>query len=258
MKCILLCGGYATRLRPYTLNKAKALLEIEENKPILNYILEQVNKIDEVDEIFILTNDKFYEEFENWKDKQNYPKKITVINDYTTCNEDKLGAIGDVWYAIKNAPINDDVLIVLGDNLFEFSLNGMIELLNEKNAPIIGGQIEHDKKLLQRLGVMEVGEKSIIKSFEEKPEEPKGNMKSLGFYAFPKETLKQVKEYLEKKNNPDAIGLFVKYLVEEVGNTYVYPFEGQWFDVGTVEALETVRKKYGKTKVITNKKDDQS
>lgn len=246
MKCILLCGGYATRLRPYTLNQAKALLDIEENKPILSYILEKVNNIEEIDQIFILTNDKFYKDFEEWEKGQKSSTPITVINDHTTCNEDKLGAIGDVWYAIEHGKIEDDVLIVLGDNLFEFELTDMITQLNQRRAPIIGGQIETDKELLKRLGVMEVKPNNIICGFEEKPANPKGNMKSLGFYAFPKETLSQIKEYLEKKNNPDAIGLFVKYLVEEKGNIYAYPFEGQWFDVGTVEALETVRNLYQK------------
>lgn len=125
----------------------------------------------------------------------------------------------------------------------------MIKKLKEKQSPIIGGQKENDKELLKRLGVMEVQENGIISGFEEKPANPKGNMKSLGFYAFPKHTLKQIKEYLEKQNNPDAIGLFVKYLVEEKGNIYAQIFEGQWFDVGTVEALETVRNLYNKSKV---------
>lgn len=133
MKCILLCAGYATRLFPLTQNFPKALLEIEENKPLLDFILEKVNKIKEVDEIYLITNNRYYEHFLAWSQKkENLIIPITVINDHTTTNEDRLGAIGDIEYVIKQKQIEEDVLIIAGDNLFDFNLTDMVQFYHQK------------------------------------------------------------------------------------------------------------------------------
>ncbi len=243
MKCILLCAGYATRLYPLTENYPKALLEIKEGKPLLNYTVEQINELTEIDEIFLITNERFYNCFEEWATKLNNKKPITVINDYTTSNDDRLGAIGDIQYTINSQNILDDIMIVLGDNLFDFNLKDAMEFYYAKKAPVVGGQYEEDKDLLTRLGVIEADENNQIIGFEEKPRDPKGNIKSLGVYFYPKHIVSVLKQYLEEGNKPDAPGYFLSYLYQKEP-VYVFSFEGCWFDVGTHEALAEVKELY--------------
>lgn len=243
MKCILLCAGYATRLYPITENFPKALLEIEEGKPLLNYTVEAINALEEIDEFFLVTNDRFYPHFLNWATSLDNIKPITVISDHTTSNEDRLGAIGDIQYTINSQNIYDDVLIVLGDNLFDFDLKAFIDFYHEKKAPVVGAQKEEDIDLLTRLGVIETDLDQRIIDFEEKPAYPKGNIKSLGIYAYPKEIISVLKQYLEEGNKPDAPGYLLKYLYQKKP-VYVFLFEGKWFDVGTREALAEVRELY--------------
>lgn len=132
MKCILLCAGYATRLFPLTENYPKALLEIGEGKPLLNYTVEEINRLKEVDEIYLVTNDRFYSFFKDWAETLKNEKPITIINDHTISNDDRLGAIGDIQYTINSKNISDDVLIILGDNLFEFNLREAMDFYYEK------------------------------------------------------------------------------------------------------------------------------
>lgn len=243
MKCILPCAGYATRLYPLTENFPKALLDIEKNKPLLNYTIEEINKIDEIDEIFLITNDRFYDIFKKWADEINNKKPIYVVNDHTTCNDDRLGTIGDLEYLINSRNIYDDLLIILGDNLFDFNLRPFVDFAQQKQAFVVGGQTENDKNLLMNLGVIEADSELRVIGFEEKPSEPKGNIKSLGIYFYPKETIPVIKQYLEEGNRPDAPGYFVSYLYPRQV-VYTYPFKGTWFDIGSPSALEQVRQLY--------------
>lgn len=245
MKCIILCAGYATRLYPLTEDFPKALLEIKPGRPLLDYTIDQINKLTEIDEIFLITNDRFYKFFEEWAKNLNNQKTITVINDHTTSNDDRLGAIGDIQYTINLKDISDDMMIILGDNLFDFNLEESLKFYHSKNAPVVGGQYEDNKDLLTRLGVIESSEDGKIIGFEEKPREPKGNIKSLGIYLYPKHIVSVLKQYLEEGNKPDAPGYFLSYLYQKEP-VYVFPFEGHWFDVGTHEALQEVRTLYQK------------
>ena len=244
MKCILLCAGYATRLFPLTENFPKALLEIG-GRPLLDYVLDEVNKLEEVDEIYVITNDRYAGHFEKWADEKNNVKPITVYNDHTTSNDDRLGAVGDIKYTIDNANIDDDILIIAGDNLFEFSLRGMVDKFHEKQAAVVGGQVENNKALLTRLGVLEADENGLVIGMEEKPAEPKGNIKSAAIYLYPRETIKLFNEYLEEGNNPDAPGYFLNYLYKKTP-VYVNCFEEEWFDVGTHETLAEVNEIFSK------------
>ena len=243
MKCILLCAGYATRLFPLTENYPKALLEIGEGKPLLNYTIEEINHLEEIEEIYLVTNDRFYQAFKDWADQLDNEKPITIINDHTISNDDRLGAIGDIQYTINSKNILDDIMIILGDNLFEFDLRKAMDFYYEKKAPVVGGQYENDTDLLTRLGVIEADENGKIVGFEEKPPQPEGNIKSLGIYIYPKHIVSVLKQYLEEGNKPDAPGYFLSYLYQKEP-VYVFPFEGKWFDVGTHEALKEVRELY--------------
>lgn len=243
MKCILLCAGYATRLYPLTEKLPKALLPIVDGKPLLNYTLDEINRLEEIDEIYLVTNNNFYEIFKEWAESLNNVKPITVINDHTTSNEGRLGSIGDLQYTINSKNIYDDLLIVLGDNLFDFDLKQLLEFFKQKKAPVVGGQQEDNKELLTRLGVIESDDNNQIIGFEEKPPYPKGNIKSFGIYVYPKEIIAVLKQYLEEGNKPDAPGYFLNYLYQKQP-VYVFRFSGEWFDVGTFDALDEVRNLY--------------
>ena len=192
MKAIVLCAGYATRLYPLTLDKPKSLLEISE-KPLLNYIIEKIEKIPDIDEIFVVANDKFHKQFLDWLNdyENNFTKKINIINDGTTSNENRLGGVGDLDLTIRKEKINEDLLVVLGDNLFDFDLNSMISFFNKINGITVGIYDLKDWEQAKNFGVFEVKNNKLI-SFEEKPQNPKSTIISTGVYLFPKKDLKKI------------------------------------------------------------------
>ena len=244
MKCIFLCAGYATRLFPLTENFPKALLKVG-GRALLDYILDEVNSLDEVDEIYLVTNAKYTPHFESWAKEKNNIKPITVINDGTYTNDDRLGAIGDINFTIEKCNINDDVLIIAGDNLFTFKLREFIAFYKAKNAPSVCVREETDINLLKRVGVAVLDDSNKILDFEEKPAEPKSKYAVYAEYIYPKEILPVFKEYLAEGNSNDAPGNFVAYLYKKMP-TYAYPFKGECYDVGTHDALAYVNEIYSK------------
>lgn len=245
MKCILLCAGYATRLFPLTENFPKALLEIEEGKPLLDYILDEVNSIEEIDSIYVVTNDRYAKHFENWAENKNNIKPITVFNDHTTNNENRLGGVGDLNYTIENANIEEDIIVIAGDTLFTYKLKDLIEYYKQVNAPVAVTKELDDINLLRRFAVAKCDENNRIIDLVEKPANPESNVGVYATYIYPKEILKDVKKYLEEGNNPDAPGYFLEYVVKNYP-TYAYKFDGECYDVGTHESLDQVRKLYKK------------
>ena len=242
MKCILLCAGYATRLFPLTENFPKPLLKVG-NRALLDYILDEVNTIDEVDKIFIITNNKYAHHFEDWVNEKNNVKPIEVINDHTYSNDDRLGAIGDIQYTIEQGNIDDDLLIVAGDNLFTFKLKDFVDFQKGKDAPCVCVREEDDINLLKRVGVATVNSEMKILDFVEKPEEPQSKYAVYAEYLYPKKVVPMFKEYLEEGNSNDAPGNFVAYLYKKMP-TYAYPFSGDCYDVGTHDALAYVNELY--------------
>lgn len=244
MKCIFLCAGYATRLFPLTENFPKALLKVG-GRALLDYILDEVNSLDEIDEIYLVTNAKYTPHFESWAKEKNNIKPITVINDGTYTNDDRLGAIGDINFTIEKCNINDDVLIIAGDNLFTFKLREFVDFYKAKNAPSVCVREETDINLLKRVGVAVLDDSNKILDFEEKPAEPKSKYAVYAEYIYPKEILPVFKEYLAEGNSNDAPGNFVAYLYKKIP-TYAYPFKGECYDVGTHDALAYVNEIYSK------------
>ena len=244
MKCIFLCAGYATRLFPLTENFPKALLKVG-GRALLDYILDEVNSLDEIDEIYLVTNAKYTPHFESWAKAKNNIKPITVINDGTYRHDDRLGAIGDINFTIEKCNINDDVLIIAGDNLFTFKLREFVDFYKAKNAPSVCVREETDINLLKRVGVAVLDDSNKILDFEEKPAEPKSKYAVYAEYIYPKEILPVFKEYLAEGNSNDAPGNFVAYLYKKMP-TYAYPFKGECYDVGTHDALAYVNEIYSK------------
>lgn len=239
MKGLVLAAGYATRLYPLTENTPKPLLEVA-GKTILDYIVEKLDKVETIDEIIIVTNQKFTAHFEEWVKNAQYSKKFTVINDGTTTNDNRLGAIGDIQFVIEQLNLEDDLMVLAGDNLFDFELTDFARYFETVGTDIITAYAEENEAQVKRAGVVELDEQSKVLSFEEKPENPKSNFAVPAFYLYKQETLPEFKNYLDEGNNPDAPGHFIPYLINKK-IVHAYQFEGRRYDIGTVESYEAVQ-----------------
>jgi glucose-1-phosphate thymidylyltransferase len=241
MKAIILAAGYATRLYPLTLDTPKPLLEVGKKK-MVEHIIHKLEELDDVDEIHIVTNDKFYRNFVEWRRGFPSTRNITIHNDGTKTNEDRLGAVGDVHFVMQHAKIDDDVIIVGGDNLFDFSLRGMHSLFKAKKGPVVAARELGDPALLaEKFGTIEVDRSNRIISFEEKPEKPKSSLASTCVYMYTQEDMRELDRHVKKEGIPDNTGDFVKHLMT-VRAVYAYPFEEHWYDIGSHEQLEEARR----------------
>lgn len=242
MKCIILAAGYGTRLGEKYKDIPKALIEVK-GKPILDYIISKINEIVKVDKIIIITNNKFYDKFCEWRDREETKnltnKKIVIVNNGTNKNEERLGALGDLLFAINAENVNDDLLLIASDNLFDFDLRG----LAESSRDVIG-VCELPKEIIsKKYGVIEIDKNNKIIGFEEKPIEPKTNLASTGIYIFKKETLPLIKKYRQEGHSLEGPGNFIEWLYKQK-EVYAYVFKGKWFDIGNLEILEKARKEF--------------
>lgn len=197
MKAIILAAGYATRLYPLTKNQPKPLLKVG-NQTILDSIVEKMVAIDEFDEIFIVTNDKFYTHFEEWAKEATYGIKLTVINDGTLSNEDRLGALGDIHFVIEQAKVEDDLMIAAGDNLFGFSLVDLVSFFKAHQGNAISIYKENDLKQLVCGGIADIDENGKVIGFEEKPVKMNYPCAVPTFYIIQKEDLPLFDAYQKK------------------------------------------------------------
>ncbi len=244
MKAIILAAGYATRLYPLTLNKPKPLLDIG-GKPLVERIIEKINEIQEITDIYIVTNNKFYAPFLTWNSQYKSKKNCLIINDNTLSNNERLGAIGDINFVINKEKIAEDVLIIAGDNLFEDSLLNLVDFFNKKKSSIVAVQDLKDKSLLaKKFGTVVVDENFKIIDFQEKPEKPKSSLASTAIYLFRKNDLLELKQYVNQKETLDNTGDFIKYLSSKK-NIYVFILEKKWYDIGGIEELKEADMRYG-------------
>ncbi|MFC1730505.1 nucleotidyltransferase family protein [candidate division KSB1 bacterium] len=248
IKVLILAAGYATRLFPLTKDKPKPLLPIA-GKPMIEYIIEKICPMKEIDGFYVVTNNKFFRHFEDWNKGYDCGTSIEIINDGTLSNDDRKGAIGDMKYVIDLKNINDDLMVVGGDNLFEFEMQDLIDYFIDKQEPIV---VLHDVKhheIAMRMGVVEIDDNEKLISFVEKPENPKTTLIAICMYLFPKKDLIYIDKYLEEGRNPDAPGRLIEWL-HTVRHTLGFVFEGLWFDIGDhdklKEADELYTKKLGK------------
>ena len=249
MKVLILAAGYATRLYPLTKDKAKPLLPIK-GRPIINFIIKGIEPLDEVDKIYVVTNQKFYDIFCQWRDDYRFDKEIEIINDETLQDETKLGAIGDIDYVIKKRDIKDDLLIVAGDNLFNFNLTEFRDKA-KKVAPAVSLGIYDvkEKELAKLYGVVSLNDNNQILELQEKPKMPKSSLIAVGVYLIPKEKLGLIHNYLGEGNTPDEPGYFIRWLCQK-DRVYGIPLVGEWFDIGSLES-------YHKANEVWKKMDDE-
>jgi glucose-1-phosphate thymidylyltransferase len=239
MQVLILAAGYATRLHPLTLSQAKPLLLVA-GKPMLEYVLDNLIGIPDLHEIFIVTNHKFAGHFEDWArnySKNPHPGKIRIVDDGSTSDEDKLGAIGDMHLVVKKEKIIGDLIVVAGDNLFSQPLEGFGALCAKLKQPILGlydvGSLDEARKY----GCVSVDENQHITFFEEKPQQPKSTLIAIALYYYPAAVVKMLDTYIEEGNHPDQPGRFVQWLYTRVP-VYGWKVPGHWHDIGSKETLE--------------------
>jgi len=217
-------------------------LEVGE-KPIIEHIMGKIEGIEEVDGVFVVTNDKFYSNFEEWLKNFKSTKKIKIINDKTKSNEDRLGSLGDIKFVINQEKISDDILVVAGDNLFEFSLKEMFDLFKQKNKTVVALYDVKDRELAKQYGIVSIDDDNKMVVFVEKPAEPRSTLSSTGIYMYPKEVIKILMGYGEQGESTDKAGNFLEYLHKK-DDVYCCVFDERWFDIGSVEQLEKAKQEF--------------
>ena len=247
MKLIILAAGYATRLYPLTLNQPKPLLPVA-GKPMLEHVLDNISTIDEIDHAYIVTNAKFVSHFEEWAGKYQHPNlhfRFTIVNDHSTDDSNKLGAIGDMHLVLHQCDIYEDIIVVGGDNLFSHNLAGFGDYCREKNSPVTGVYDVGDLEQIKKYNAIEIDENKRITYFEEKPKEPKSTLTGIALYFYPQSTLPLIHQYIDEGNNPDQPGRLVQWLYPRVP-FYVWKVPGLWYDVGSLETLEEANRVFSR------------
>jgi glucose-1-phosphate thymidylyltransferase len=237
MKAIILAAGYATRLRPLTEKRPKPLLPVG-GRPVIDYIYEKIVEVPEVEAVHVVTNDNFAAAFEAWGGPERGPLPIRVHNDGTRTNEDRLGAIGDIRFTIDQARIEeDDLLIIAGDNLFDFSLRDYVGFWRGKgDGSAIALYPCPDMALVPQYSIVELDERDRVVAFIEKPPNPTTNLVGIATYIYHRDHLPLLRQYLAEGNPPDQPGNFIAWLHKRAP-VYGYRFSGLWLDIGDHQQL---------------------
>ncbi len=247
MKVIILAAGYATRLYPLTLTQPKPLLPVA-GQPMVEYVLDNLAPIGGIDRIYVVTNNKFAGHFQKWSEQYRATKSklnFTIVNDGSTDDTNKLGAIGDINYVLKTQNVDDDLMVVAGDNLFSQKLEGFGQFCREKNAPVLAlydvGNLEEIKKY----NSVSMDAAGKITFFEEKPKNPTSTMTGIALYYYPKQTIPLIRQYIAEGNNPDQPGRLIQWLYPRTP-VYTWKVPGIWYDIGSKETLEEANRIFAK------------
>jgi len=237
MKAILLAAGYATRLRPLTNTVAKPLLPLA-GRPMVDYIYDKVAEVTAVDAVHVVTNSKFAEGFRAWAAGHAGRVPIHVHDDGTSSNDDRLGAIGDIRFTIRDGKLEgQDLLIVAGDNLFDYGLAEYVQYWKTKGqASCLAVYQCDDIELVKQYSIVEIDPRDQITSFIEKPKNPTTQLVGTATYIYHRDHVRLIEQYLAEGNSPDQPGNFVAWLHKKVP-VYAYRFEGGWFDIGNQKEL---------------------
>ena len=240
MKCLILAAGYATRLYPLTENFPKPLLKVGE-KTILDWLVDDIDTAGEVDEYVVISNHKYAHHFEAWAKTKK--QKITVVDDGTDSNETRLGAVKDIQFAIEKLNLDDDMLVIAGDNVLDFSLTRFISYAKEKNASCVMRYFEPEEKRLLKSGVVTVDESDRVVKMTEKSPNPETHWCCPPFYYYSKEDARLVQKGIESGCGTDAPGSYIAWLCAQT-TVYAMEMPGKRYDIGNLESYEKVKAEY--------------
>jgi glucose-1-phosphate thymidylyltransferase len=249
MNALILAAGYATRLYPLTLNKAKPLLEVG-GKPIIEWLLDNLADVPGLGTVYIVTNAKFAGDFQNWANgyqEQHREITIKIINDGSKSDDDKLGAIGDINLVLMRENLTDeDLLVIAGDNLFQQPLKDFVNAAKHSAATVAVHDVGN-LEAMKKYGTVTVDKSGVITNFEEKPEKPKSTLAAVALYYYSRNVLPLFTTYLAAGNNPDQPGLFLQWLyTRKPVNTF--EIKGRWLDIGSKETLKSADEIFAKIK----------
>jgi glucose-1-phosphate thymidylyltransferase len=240
---VVIAAGYATRLGELTKNFPKPLLKIGEST-ILGRMLDDIDQIPDIKEHVIITNHKFAPIFEEWKQKQHYTKPVTIIDDGTSTNETRLGAVCDLLFAMEQLHINDDMLVVAADNLLFFSFQEFVDFAKEKGTSCIMCHEQPSIEKLQRTGVIVVDDQMKVLNMEEKPQEPKSHWAVPPFYIYKKEDLDLIRHSVENSCGKDAPGNLAHYMVDYT-TIHAWKMTAGRFDIGSLDTYYEAVERFG-------------
>ncbi len=240
MKCVILAAGYATRLYPLTENFPKPLLKVGE-KTILDWLLDDIHTAGAVDEYIVISNHKFAHHFEAWA--KTKPYKITVVDDGTTSNETRLGAVNDIQFAIEKQELDSDMLVIAGDNVLDFSMTKFIAYAKEKQTSCIMRYYEPEREKLKKCGVLDIDENDLVLHMEEKPQEPSTNWCCPPFYYYTKEDSHRILDGIRAGCGTDAPGSYIAWLCT-ITKVHAMEMPGKRYDIGNLASYEKVKTEY--------------
>lgn len=214
---------------------------------MINYIMEQIDRINEIDEVYLVSNDKFAGHFKEWAREYKTNKKIVVLNDGTTSPENMLGAIGDINFTINQMNVQDECIIICADNLFTYNLTDYVNFYKKVGGDCVCAKETDDIELLKAFAVATVDENGVITDLVEKPVVPASNLAVYGSYIYTKDTMGLFKQYIDEGNNPDSPGNFPQWLYKRKP-VYCFKFEGECFDIGTHKAYDEINRIIGTLK----------
>jgi len=247
MKIIILAAGYATRLYPLTLTRPKPLLPVA-GKPMIDHVLDNLASIGGIDRVFIVTNAKFADPFQKWaEDYRTHKAKLdfTIVNDRSTDDTNKLGAIGDLHLVITREKVDDDIIVVAGDNLFSENLDGFGSFCLQKQAPVLAVYDVGNLEEIKKYNSITMDESGKITFFEEKPKKPTSTMTGIALYYYPKSAVPKIREYIAEGNNPDQPGRLIQWLYPKTP-VYTWKVPGLWYDIGSKESLEEANRVFAR------------
>ena len=242
MKNIVIAAGYATRLYPLTENFPKPLLKVG-SRNILERMLDDIERLPEIDSHIIVTNHKFAPIFEEWAKTVSYTKPVTIIDDGTSSNETRLGAVRDLLLAIEKCDVDDDIMVLAADNILEFSLRGFVDFFKEKGTSVIMCHHEPELRRLQRTGVIAVDDYMRVLEMQEKPEKPVSNWAVPPFYIYSKSDLPLIRNCIAHGCGFDAPGNLAHYLAE-VSTLHAWPMPAGRFDIGSLDSYKEAQERF--------------
>jgi glucose-1-phosphate thymidylyltransferase len=249
VKAIVLAAGYATRLYPLTLDRPKPLLEVG-GRPILERLLAQLADVEPLEHVYVVTNAKFARQFADFAEAWEAPRPgltVSVVDDGTTTDDNKLGAIGDMQLVVEREGVDDDLIVAAGDSIFgEPGLADFARVGQDLGAPVIAVRDAGDLESMKRYSAVTTDADGRILDFVEKPERPTTTLAGIALYFYPRSVLPLVRTYLEEGNNPDQPGRLVQWLYPRLP-FYTWQLRGGWYDIGSPETLAQAEREFSQS-----------